>query len=140
MLTRNQQEFDMHGLNIQEPFATLIAMGIKKTETRSYPPPANLINRRIALIATGKQKASVVGTARLRGWMEYDNERQFKRDYENHRVPIGSPFSWKDGKRKCGWLFSDPTLFHEHVPAPDTGGIVWYKDVQLATRLHLQSL
>lgn len=115
----------MHGLNIQEPFATLIAMGLKKTETRSYPPPPDVIGKRIALIATGKQKASIVGTAVIRGWMEYDNEKMFTNDYENHRVPENSPFAWKDGKRKCGWLMSEPTLFTEHVAAPHDRGIVW---------------
>ena len=115
----------MHGLNIQEPFATLIAMGLKKTETRSYPPPPDVIGKRIALIATGKQKASIVGTAVIRGWMDYESEKMFINDYHNHLVPENSPFGWKDAKRKCGWFMSDPFLYKEYVAAPSQRGIVW---------------
>jgi hypothetical protein len=120
----------MHGLNIREPYATLIAMGIKKTETRSYTPPANLIGSRIALIATSKDESCIVGTAVLRGWMEYESMKMFANDYQNHRIPAGSKYDW-DGSQKFGWFMSEPFLLREHVPAPKSRGIVWAKKVDL---------
>ena len=122
----------MKGLMIQEPYATLIARGIKKVETRKYAPPPELVGRRIALIATDGKWSSVVGTALLRGWMDYDNERQFRRDYLNHLVPKGSKWDWKKGdKRRCGWFMSEPTVFKEFVPAPSKRGRVWTSDVEI---------
>ena len=101
----------MQGLMIQEPYATLIARGIKKVETRRYAPPPELVGRRIALIATDGKWSSIVGTALLRGWMDYDNERQFRRDYPNHLVPKGSRWDWKKGEGSLFWNLTASKLF-----------------------------
>ena len=44
----------MKALTLHQPWATLIAAGVKKMETRSWGPPRSLIGHRIALHA-GKQ-------------------------------------------------------------------------------------
>ena len=44
----------MKALTLHQPWATLIAAGVKTTETRSWRPPRSLIGHRIALHA-GKQ-------------------------------------------------------------------------------------
>ena len=44
----------MKALTLHQPWATLIAAGVKTTETRSWGPPRSLIGHRIALHA-GKQ-------------------------------------------------------------------------------------
>ena len=44
----------MKALTLHQPWATLIAAGVKTTETRSWGPPKSLIGHRIALHA-GKQ-------------------------------------------------------------------------------------
>ena len=41
----------MHALTLHQPWATLIARGIKTIETRSWPPPRNLIGQTISIHA-----------------------------------------------------------------------------------------
>ena len=41
----------MRALTLHQPWATLIALGIKTIETRSWPPPRNLIGQTIAIHA-----------------------------------------------------------------------------------------
>ncbi len=44
----------MKALTLWQPYASLIAIGAKPFETRSYPPPAKLIGQRIAIHAAVK--------------------------------------------------------------------------------------
>ena len=41
-------------LSLHQPWATLIAAGVKNVETRSWPPPQSLIGHRIAIHAAKK--------------------------------------------------------------------------------------
>ena len=41
-------------LSLHQPWATLIAAGVKNIETRSWPPPRSLIGQRIAIHAAKK--------------------------------------------------------------------------------------
>lgn len=45
----------MHALTLWQPWATLIAEGVKVFETRSWKPPKNLIGQRIAIHAAKKK-------------------------------------------------------------------------------------
>ena len=125
----------MYGLKINEPYATLIARGIKTVETRRYRPPSYLYGRLIALIARAHEGTSIVGVARLEESVLYANAKAFRRDYENHCVPAGSVYDYNipsnSDERKYGWVFTDAVAFREHVPAPKTGGRIWVKDVNL---------
>ena len=42
------------GLSLHQPWATLIAAGVENIETRSWPPPQNLIGQHIAIHAAKK--------------------------------------------------------------------------------------
>ena len=41
----------MRALTLHQPWATLIALGIKTIETRSWPPPAGMLGQTIAIHA-----------------------------------------------------------------------------------------
>ena len=41
----------MYAINLHRPWATLVALGIKNVETRSWPAPARLIGQTIAIHA-----------------------------------------------------------------------------------------
>ena len=41
----------MKALTLHQPWASLIACGAKRIETRSWPPPKSLIGKRIAIHA-----------------------------------------------------------------------------------------
>ena len=61
----------MKALTVRQPRATLIALGVKTIETRSWRAPASLIGQRIAIHA-GKHRLPPGGTA-IGGWcIAYD--------------------------------------------------------------------
>lgn len=45
----------MKAITLHQPWASLIACGAKPYETRSFPPPAGLIGRRIAIHAAARK-------------------------------------------------------------------------------------
>lgn len=57
-------------LTLHQPWATLIALGVKSIETRSWRAPKSLVDERIAIHAGAKQPASwvTVGEYRIRGF------------------------------------------------------------------------
>ena len=50
----------MHAITLHQPWASLIALGIKTVETRSWPAPARLVGRTIAIHA-GKRVGQRAG-------------------------------------------------------------------------------
>ena len=126
----------MYGLRITEPFATLIARGIKTVETRRYKPPASRIGEMVALIGTGKTP-SIVGVARLSEYYLYANPKAFRRDYDKHLVPRGSLYDYtgsdylktKSYSKSYGWVMTDAVAFREFVPVPKYGGRIWTKNI-----------
>jgi len=48
----------MRAISLHQPWATLIAIGVKPYETRGYHPPAALIGRRIAIHAAQTRRAA----------------------------------------------------------------------------------
>ena len=123
----------MKALNITEPFATLIARGIKKVETRKYAPPARYIGKRIALVGMNGAYSSVVGTATLDLCGEYTSEHNWTRNFSAHCVPENSMFSWQnkaEDETIWWWRLTDPSYFKEHVPVQKKRGRIWF-DIDL---------
>ena len=52
----------MYAITLHQPWASLIALGVKTVETRSWPAPARLVDQRIAIHA-GKQVVRQPGDA-----------------------------------------------------------------------------
>lgn len=53
----------MKALSLIEPWASLVALGHKRVETRSWAPPPSMIGQRIAIHASKSREAIVDGTA-----------------------------------------------------------------------------
>lgn len=117
----------MIGLNIREPFATLIAIGSKTVETRTYPIPDHLIGKRLAIVATGSGKAKVVGTVVFSGYCLYSTVDEFRANFAHHLVAENSHYDWA-GKPKYAWHVSDAVFFREHKDAPSKTGMIWRKN------------
>lgn len=56
----------MKAITLWQPYASLVAIGAKKFETRSYPPPAKLIGERIAIHAAVRP---IQATWRMLPWV-----------------------------------------------------------------------
>ena len=109
-------------LEMQQPWSVLLLNREKTVETRAYPLPQALFNRKIYVLETQKgSTTSSLGNrlrvqenpnARLVGWVvfrstkEYTSELDFRADEEAHRVQRSSPFGWKASTTTVvyGWV------------------------------------
>jgi hypothetical protein len=101
---------------VSEPWAALLLSGAKSVETRSYPLPAALLNRKLAVIqsnsaaqsaaaaaassvtdavAAGAAGLSRTGTVTFTGCKRYTSEAEWAADEVRHLVKSDSPFGWK---------------------------------------------
>ena len=118
----------MIGINVQEPYATLLASGQKTIETRRYKPPAKLIGQRIAIIKTNAGVAQIIGHARVDSFYQYKSKDQWTGDAGQHCVTPGSKFDWNDDSPRFAWKISKPVLLREPVAAPKRRGRIYAKD------------
>ena len=144
----------MPAISLWQPYATLIAIGIKPFETRRWKPPERLVGRRIAIhaakrvpsaddlqiVADACDKAyllpdrldygAVVCTALLYGW--YKVKQSPRGDRPGELSGYGS--FWDDGLgdysegRFC-WHFSQIEPFDPPIPAKGDRGF-WQWDPQ----------
>lgn len=81
----------MKAITLTQPYATLVAIGAKRVETRSWQPPAGLIYERVAIHA-GKGLGPVGGEAGLRHLLDghYFNDTLGRHFYPDHfaRAPV----------------------------------------------------
>ena len=122
------------GLNIREPYATLIATGQKWLETRTYPFPEHLLDTEIAIVATGGGPAKVIGSMEVWFCNQYESEDQFRLEFPHHLVARGSEFDWSDDKPKYRWYINQARFFSEHIDAPSRTGMIWRNDCQIPAR------
>lgn len=133
----------MIALPLWQPWATLIALGHKRIETRSWPPPARLVGNRIAIHACkgGLSKraeaetlalpefavldgvelprGAIVATAKLIRFREFDLE--WVAELESRR-----PFEVAFGDYttgRYGWIFDQVRALREPVPATGSQGV-----------------
>lgn len=97
----------MKALTIDQPYASLIIDGIKRLETRSWPPPRGLINERLAIHASKKKALSgwtgaIVGIAKVKGAFKI-------REIPGHNSPFNRPI-YPDLDEIRGYL--PETLLH----------------------------
>jgi hypothetical protein len=120
------------GLNVQEPWCSLISSGQKTIETRTYPCPASKLNIPIALIATareGAQPAAISCFVKILRSIQYDSEKAFRADEQLHLVEQNSSFDWTNSKVKWGWEIRVIARFETLFLPVKRKGIVWAKDV-----------
>jgi hypothetical protein len=109
---------------VSEPWAALLLSGAKPVETRSYPLPAALLNRKLAVIqssnstaptaaasaaaaavpatssvtdtvAAGAAGLSRTGTVTFTSCKRYTSEAEWAADEARHLVKSDSPFGWR---------------------------------------------
>lgn len=92
----------MRALTLTQPWATLIAIGAKKVETRSWRPPANVIGERIAIHAA-KGLGPVGGR---RGLLALCNNEPFLTALCNSNRRDGSrgTYDYEDLLDVCGFV------------------------------------
>lgn len=121
------------GLNIQEPWASLLIDGHKSVETRSYPLPKKYEGVELALISTpGKKrnfKAKIIGTITFSHSFKYENIYDFESDFNRHLVPVDhNSYGWKNNTPKYGWVVSNMKKLNAPIDAPSKRGIIFARD------------
>ncbi len=119
------------GLNVQAPWAGLLAAGKKTVETRTYPLPKHYLGNEIAIVETpGKARSfhrRIIAIAIFGDSFRYNNRTEFEQDYSRHLVTRDSEFSWKSEKKKWGWPILSIRSHPQDIPGDIRGGIVYYQ-------------
>lgn len=125
---RSQYEIDNNiemGININDKsqdFTGQILAGEKTIETRDNRKLDSYIGTRVALVRTGKGKATIVGYATVGEPIAYTSKKKFDADYSKHRVGKDSPYYIKSGI-KYGYPMLD-VVSAEETRQIDSKGIV----------------
>ena len=99
----------MKAITLYQPHATLIAIGAKTIETRSWRPPPSLVGQRIAIHAA-KRKSSAWNWS-----IDFINEvGRLLPDGERHPWPLGSVVA--TGLLQCAHQVRDWTYFEGPYP------------------------
>ena len=85
----------MYAITLHQPGVSLIALGIKTVETRSWPAPARLVGRTIAIHA-GKRVVKGPGDA-----IERELRTRLGEDWSRH-IPTGAVLATAAGHRRPG--------------------------------------
>lgn len=113
------------GFNIndkKQAFTELILAGLKTEETRKTHSLDSLIGKKVAIIRTGKGKATIVGTCTIEGFTEYRNEEDWRAAFERHRVECGSPYDFKGFK--VGYILRNVERLADPVPCKSRGIVI----------------
>ena len=125
----------MIGLNIQCPWAYSLIIGNKCVETRTYVLPEKYEGEELALIETpgksGRFKARVIGTITFSHSFRYNDENEWREDYNRHLVQEDDPIYGWNSKDKYGWVVSNVLKFKETQTAPDRKGIIFTHNVNV---------
>lgn len=119
----------LSGLNVQEPWASLLINGQKSVETRSYALPKKYEGVELALIATpGKKrnfKSKIIGTIIFSHCFQYKNLDEWIQDSNRHCIEPNSKYYWNVTKQKYGWVVSNVTKFNNAIDPPILRGIIF---------------
>ena len=105
----------LFGLELKEPWASMVLDGSKTIETRTYDLPAELIDRPLVLLATPEHSgsaghsgladvvtdrgaATILGLVTFGGVVEWESREAWSRDREKHGVPDDDdgPYVWRE--------------------------------------------
>ena len=122
----------LRGINIQESWAQRIYDGEKTVEARTWEPGCYsgenwLIETPDKPKRNGKRKhAEITGTIRFGAAHEYANYKEWRSDFERHRVEEGSKFDWRPDKqvKMYGWEILQARQLAYPVPAPPVRGMI----------------
>lgn len=133
-LLKTHGHVDLPGLNVQEPWASLLVSGRKVVETRTYACSIQYLNRPIGIVATQRAsspKSALVGIVRIVESFSFPDVCAFRADEGEHLVEEGSVYDWKDGKPKWGWRIEVLAEVEPGSVELTRRGIVWTKNILL---------
>lgn len=123
------------GINIQAPWAELIAMGEKTVETRQYPLPEKFKGKAMALIETPgksrsaklqKQSSRIIAVVTFSESFRYASHREWVRDFQRHRVPHNHPhFKFTAQRPRWGWVVASVQMLTPPQSPPKKRGILY---------------
>lgn len=120
------------GLNVQEPWASLLIDGAKSVETRSYPLPKKYEGVELAVIATpGRKrnfKAQILGIVTFSHCFQYKNFNEWLYDTNRHCVTPDSKYYWDINNQKYGWVVSNYQKLEKPLDPPVKRGIIFVKN------------
>lgn len=117
------------GLNIREPFASLIAVGRKTIETRSYKPADELIGERIAIVATGAGSAKIIGSVVIDSFFAFSSYSHWQSLIDAHMVDeCNCRYSFNNSGDLYGWKLSNAKWYTVHRDAPAVTGRIYRKE------------
>jgi hypothetical protein len=125
----------MTGINIQNPWSSLLINGLKVVETRTYPIPDKYIGQELALIETpGKKrnfKSRIIGTITFSHSFKYPDESAWIQDFCRHKVDQSDKLYGWNSKPKYGWVVSSVTKFDKYLESPKIKGIIFTKNCNI---------
>lgn len=123
---------NLPGLNVQEPWASLIVSGDKTVETRTFACPQQYMNRPIGVVATQREsspQSALIAILIIGDSFRYRDRLVFREGKHEHRVAKGSLYDWQDERPKWGWrVVILAAVDPEAIPLPRRG-IVWTKNI-----------
>lgn len=120
------------GLNIQEPWCSMLLSGEKIIETRGYDCPEGRRGVFIGAVATQRTmapKSALIGLIRITGTKRYSSEVEFSKDENRHRVTHDSIYWFKDGIEKWGWEIEVVAVMKTPIVVNNRRGIVWTQNL-----------
>lgn len=131
----------MKALSVRQPWASLLCAGVKDVENRTWTPPKELIGKKI-LIHAGSTKVGkdFFDTIPFEWCSEIANATRYRWVPSNDKVPLGAIIGfatlcgcsdstdsiWDGGEGQVKWIFKDPYLFDEPIPAKGMLGLFDY--------------
>ena len=128
-------ESKLFGLEVREPWSSLILNGTKTVETRAYALPVGLMGKPLVLLSVPELKkgeavksgipdeapfgaAKVVGLVTFDEVDRFETINQWKYDREKHAVPGESSFNWDGQSPLFGWRVSEALAFGDKKQSP----------------------
>lgn len=123
---------ELPGINIQEPWCSMLLSGVKRIETRSYDCPLERRQKIIGAVATqrcSEPKSALVGLIRIVETKKYNSENEFKKDKKHHCVQPGSGYWFTREVDKWGWTIEIVAILSEPLVVKNRRGIVWSRSL-----------
>lgn len=79
----------------------------KVIETRTHDKLKRFVGQWVGVIYTGSGKPKLVGYVFILSQYEFISEENFRAYEFCHRIPKGSKYDWKEGKKKYGYLLGE---------------------------------
>lgn len=114
----------MMGINInckKENFIKLISEGLKTQETRKSPSLDPYIGKTIYLVETGNGKATAKIRCKIESKTIYENQMDFYKDFDKHRIGPESFYAPKKGEVIYGYNLANIEILKDPIVCNNLG-------------------